>query len=137
MLDVLPARLRLHLHTPPRGARALLAHRHDLLVHLLPSPSAPAVLDLRAALELPPCGAARRRPGPAVDLIFDHAREVDHRGNRAQALLRRDGRVVRRGRVEAAVREREEVREEAERGREDEVAERLGDDAPHENRQDA
>ena len=135
MLDVFSTLLPLHFHAPPRRTHALLAHRHNPLVHLLPSPSAsaaPAVLDLRAALELPPCSAARR--GPAIDLILDHAREVDHRGNRAQALLGRDGRVVRRGRVEAAVREREGVREEAERGWEDEVAERLGDDAPHEDR---
>lgn len=45
--------------------------------------------------------------------------------------------VVRRGRVEAAVRECEEVREEAEDGRQHQVGERLGEDAPHEDDEDA
>ncbi len=127
MLDVFPTRVCLDLRAPLR-ARALLVQRNDPLVHLLPP--ALAVLDLRP---LPPRSAGGRH---SIDLVLDHAREVDHGRDRAEALLRRDGGVVRRRRVEPAVGEREEEREEAERRGEDEVAERLGDDAPHEDRQD-
>lgn len=118
--------------TLPRCLWDLILTRTALLRHLL-TRGAPCPLLDRAVRPIAP---RRARDPNAIDLELDHPRKVNHGRDRVQTLLGRNGCVVRRGRVEAAVGEREEVREEAEGGREGEVAERLRDDAPDEDRQD-
>lgn len=93
---------------------------------------------LHAALAVDPARQAEPlATRTRVHVHVHHARQVDDGRNRVQALLGWDARVVRRGRIEAAMRECECVREQSEDRRQHEVEDALGEDTPDEDDQDA